>query len=60
MVLKEYSQFCEGIPFGDRCRARATIPVAGQPAHPEVQGWETIQRLYLCHSPGPVWEKIGA
>jgi formyl-CoA transferase len=30
--LKEYSQFGEGIPFGDACRAPATIPAAASPA----------------------------
>ena len=53
--LKEYSQFGEGIPFGD------AVPRAGnefrrRPArpHPEVQGLgDRSQRLHLLHHPGP-------
>ena len=53
--LKEYSQFGEGIPFGD------AVPRAGnrfrrRPArpHPEMQGLgDRSQCLHLFHHPGP-------
>jgi len=57
--LTEYSQFGEGIPFGD------AVPRAGmfrrRPAwpHPQMQGWETDPNAYIYFiTQAPVWEKI--
>ncbi len=52
--LKEYSQFGEGIPFGDAVPRAGNDSGGGQPGrNPEVQGLgDRSQRLYLFHHPG--------
>ena len=53
--LKEYSQYGEGIPFGDAGAARRQR-FRRRPArpHPQMQGLrDRSQRLHLFHHPGP-------
>ena len=52
--LKEYSQFGEGIPFGDAVPRAGNDSGGGQPGpHPQMQGLgDRPQRLHLLHHPG--------
>ena len=52
--LKEYSQFGEGIPFGDAVPRAGNDSGGGQPGRIlKCKGWETrSERLHLLHHPG--------
>ena len=52
--LTEYSQFGEGIPFGEAVPRAGNDSGGGQPGpHPQVQGLgDRSQRLHLLHHPG--------
>ena len=58
--LKEYSQFGEGIPFGDATPRAANDSGGGQPGRiVKCKGWETDPNAYLYFiTQAPVWEKI--
>jgi len=58
--LKEYSQFGEGIPFGDAVPRAGNDSGGGQPGRIlKCKGWETDPNAYLYFiTQGPVWEKI--
>ncbi len=51
--LKEYSQFGEGIPFGDAVPAPAMIPAVDNPAaFSNARAGNRSERLHLLHHPG--------
>lgn len=58
--LKEYSQFGEGLPFGDAVPRAGNDSGGGQPGRIlKCKGWETDQNAYLYFiTQAPVWEKI--
>ena len=58
--LKEYSQFGEGIAFGDATPRAANDSGGGQPGRiVKCKGWETDPNAYLYFiTQAPVWEKI--
>ncbi|KQP67272.1 formyl-CoA transferase [Methylobacterium sp. Leaf112] len=58
--LREYSQFGEGIPFGDAVPRAGNDSGGGQPGRIlKCKGWETDPNAYLYFiTQGPVWEKI--
>ncbi|KAJ8137942.1 hypothetical protein OY671_008845, partial [Metschnikowia pulcherrima] len=58
--LKEYSQFGEGIPFGDAVPRAGNDSGGGQPGRiSKCKGWETDPNAYLYFiTQAPVWEKI--
>jgi formyl-CoA transferase len=58
--LKEYSQFGEGIPFGDAVPRAGNDSGGGQPGRIlKCKGWETDPNAYLYFiTQAPVWEKI--
>ena len=58
--LKEYSQFGEGIPFGEATPRAGNDSGGGQPGRiVKCKGWETDPNAYLYFiTQAPVWEKI--
>src|SRR5215203_2379223 len=58
--LKEYSQFGEGIPFGDAVPRAGNDSGGGQPGVIlKCKGWETDPNAYIYFiTQAPVWEKI--
>jgi formyl-CoA transferase len=58
--LKEYSQFGEGIPFGDSVPRAGNDSGGGQPGRIlKCKGWETDPNAYIYFiTQAPVWEKI--
>ena len=58
--LKEYSQFGEGIPFGDAVPRAGNDSGGGQPGRiVKCKGWETDPNAYIYFiTQAPVWEKI--
>ncbi len=58
--LKEFSQFGEGIPFGDAVPRAGNDSGGGQPGRIlKCKGWETDPNAYLYFiTQAPVWEKI--
>src|SRR5258708_19391688 len=58
--LREYSQFGEGIPFGDAVPRAGNDSGGGQPGRiVKCKGWETDPNAYLYFiTQAPVWEKI--
>ena len=58
--LKEYSQFGEGVPFGDAVPRAGNDSGGGQPGRIlKCKGWETDPNAYLYFiTQAPVWEKI--
>src|SRR5262249_25273125 len=58
--LKEYSQFGEGIPFGDAVPRAGNDSGGGQPGRIlQCKGWETAPNAYIYFiTQAPVWEKI--
>lgn len=58
--LKEYSQFGEGIPFGDAVPRAGNDSGGGQPGRiVKCKGWEQDPNAYLYFiTQAPVWEKI--
>ena len=58
--LKEYSQFGEGIPFGDATPRAGNDSGGGQPGRIlKCKGWETDPNAYIYFiTQAPVWEKI--
>ncbi|ACA17010.1 formyl-CoA transferase [Methylobacterium sp. 4-46] len=58
--LKEYSQFGEGVPFGDSVPRAGNDSGGGQPGRIlKCKGWETDPNAYLYFiTQAPVWEKI--
>src|SRR3569623_71150 len=58
--LKEYSQFGEGITFGDATPRAGNASGGGQPGRiVKCKGWETDPNAYLYFiTQAPVWEKI--
>src|SRR4030088_2629908 len=58
--LKEYSQFGEGIPFGDAVPRAGNDSGGGQPGRIlKCKGWETDPNAYIYFiTQAPVWEKI--
>ncbi|WP_375407942.1 formyl-CoA transferase [uncultured Methylobacterium sp.] len=58
--LREYSQFGEGIPFGDSVPRAGNDSGGGQPGRIlKCKGWETDSNAYIYFiTQGPVWEKI--
>src|SRR6188508_2681892 len=58
--LKEYSQFGEGIPFGDAVPRAANDSGGGQPGVIlKCKGWETDPNAYIYFiTQAPVWEAI--
>jgi formyl-CoA transferase len=58
--LKEYSQFGEGIPFGDAVPRAGNDSGGGQPGWIlKCKGWETDPNAYIYFiTQAPVWEKI--
>jgi formyl-CoA transferase len=58
--LKEYSQFGEGIPFGDAVPRAGNDSGGGQPGRIlKCKGWETDGNAYIYFiTQAPVWEKI--
>src|SRR3974390_1290256 len=58
--LNEYSQFGEGIPFGDAVPRAGNDSGGGQPGRiVKCKGWETDPDAYLYFiTQAPVWEKI--
>ncbi|HEY0218969.1 MAG TPA: formyl-CoA transferase [Afipia sp.] len=58
--LKEYSQFGEGIPFGDAVPRAGNDSGGGQPGRiVKCKGWEEDPNAYLYFiTQAPVWEKI--
>ncbi|CAN7505643.1 formyl-CoA transferase [Bosea sp. LjRoot237] len=58
--LKEYSQFGEGLPFGDAVPRAGNDSGGGQPGRIlKCKGWETDPNAYLYFiTQAPVWEKI--
>lgn len=58
--LEEYSQFGEGIPFGDAVPRAGNDSGGGQPGRIlKCKGWETDPNAYIYFiTQAPVWEKI--
>ncbi|WP_460449271.1 formyl-CoA transferase [Alsobacter sp. SYSU BS001988] len=58
--LKEYSQFGEGVPFGDSVPRAGNDSGGGQPGRIlKCKGWETDPNAYLYFiTQAPVWEAI--
>src|ERR1700752_1561092 len=58
--LKEYSQFGEGLPFGDAVPRAGNDSGGGQPGWIiKCKGWETDPNAYVYFiTQAPVWEKI--
>src|SRR5487761_1967768 len=58
--LKEYSQFGEGIPFGDAVPRAGNDSGGGQPGRIlKCKGWETDPNAYIYFiTQAPAWEKI--
>jgi formyl-CoA transferase len=58
--LAEYSQFGEGIPFGDATPRAGNDSGGGQPGRIlKCKGWETDPNAYIYFiTQAPVWEKI--
>src|SRR5258706_9821194 len=58
--LKEYSQYGEGIPFGDAVPRAGNDSGGGKPGRiVKCKGWETDPNAYLYFiTQAPVWEKI--
>ncbi len=58
--LKEYTQFGEGIPFGEAVPRAANDSGGGQPGVIlKCKGWETDPNAYIYFiTQAPVWEKI--
>ena len=58
--LKEYSQFGEGIPFGDAVPRAGNDSGGGQPGRiPKCKGWENDPNAYIYFiTQAPVWEAI--
>jgi formyl-CoA transferase len=58
--LKEYSQYGEGIPFGDAVPRAGNDSGGGQPGWIlKCKGWETDPNAYVYFiTQAPVWEKI--
>ena len=58
--LKEYSQFGEGVPFGDSVPRAGNDSGGGQPGRIlKCKGWETDPNAYIYFiTQAPVWEKI--
>ena len=58
--LKEYSQFGEGLPFGDAVPRAGNDSGGGQPGRIlKCKGWETDPNTYIYFiTQAPVWEKI--
>jgi formyl-CoA transferase len=58
--LKEYSQFGEGIPFGDAVPRAGNDSGGGQPGRIlKCKGWETDPNAYIYFiTQAPVWDKI--
>ncbi|MEQ1696257.1 MAG: formyl-CoA transferase [Hyphomicrobiaceae bacterium] len=58
--MKEYSQFGEGIPFGDTVPRAGNDSGGGQPGRIlKCKGWETDPNAYIYFiTQAPVWEKI--
>ncbi|MFG1345627.1 formyl-CoA transferase [Xanthobacter autotrophicus DSM 431] len=58
--LKEYSQFGEGVPFGDTVPRAGNDSGGGQPGRIlRCKGWEHDPNAYIYFiTQGPVWEKI--
>jgi formyl-CoA transferase len=58
--LKEYSQYGEGIPFGDAVPRAGNDSGGGQPGWIlKCKGWETDPNAYIYFiTQAPVWEKI--
>jgi formyl-CoA transferase len=58
--MKEYSQFGEGIPFGDAVPRAGNDSGGGQPGRIlKCKGWETDPNAYIYFiTQAPVWEKI--
>ena len=59
-VMKEYSQFGEGIPFGEAVPRAGNDSGGGQPGRIlKCKGWETDPNAYIYFiTQAPVWEKI--
>jgi formyl-CoA transferase len=59
-TLKEYSQFGEGVPFGDAVPRAGNDSGGGQPGRIlKCKGWETDPNAYIYFiTQAPVWEKI--
>jgi formyl-CoA transferase len=58
--LKEYSQYGEGVPFGDAVPRAGNDSGGGQPGWIlKCKGWETDPNAYIYFiTQAPVWEKI--
>lgn len=58
--LREYSQFGEGVPFGDSVPRAGNDSGGGQPGRIlKCKGWETDPNAYIYFiTQAPVWEKI--
>jgi formyl-CoA transferase len=58
--LREYSQFGEGIPFGDSVPRAGNDSGGGQPGRIlKCKGWETDPNAYIYFiTQAPVWEKV--
>ena len=58
--LKEYSQYGEGVPFGDSVPRAANDSGGGQPGRIlKCKGWETDPNAYIYFiTQAPVWEPI--
>lgn len=58
--LKEYSQFGEGVPFGEAVPRAGNDSGGGQPGRIlKCKGWETDPNAYIYFiTQAPVWEKI--
>ncbi|MFG1300955.1 formyl-CoA transferase [Xanthobacter sp. V3C-3] len=58
--LKEYSQYGEGVPFGDTVPRAGNDSGGGQPGRIlRCKGWEHDPNAYIYFiTQGPVWEKI--
>ncbi|MEW5964008.1 MAG: formyl-CoA transferase [Pseudomonadota bacterium] len=58
--LKEYSQFSEGVPFGDAVPRAGNDSGGGQPGRIlKCKGWETDPNAYVYFiTQAPAWEKV--
>ena len=58
--LKEYSQFSDGVPFGDTVPRAGNDSGGGQPGRIlKCKGWETDPNAYIYFiTQAPVWEKV--
>jgi formyl-CoA transferase len=58
--MKEYSQYGEGIPFGDSVPRAGNDSGGGQPGRIlKCKGWETDPNAYIYFiTQAPVWEKV--